>query len=956
MNAEKESFHIVGIGASAGGLEALESFFTHMPATDNLAFVVVQHLSPDYKSLMAELLAKHTTMPIMQGEDGVEVVPGRIYLIPRKKNMTIYKRKLFLTEQEHGLNLPIDIFLRSLAEDAGEKAVGVILSGTGSDGTRGIRAIKEAGGLVIVQDGDDAKFDGMPRSAVSTGIVDFILPAAKIPEELGNFVSGNVRITTDPSGARLGGPNSIAKVFMLIKRKTGVDLSFYKESTIYRRIERRMGINQIMEVPQYIELLETSPGEITTLYKEILIGVTKFFRDYEAFDVLSREVIPQIFNHKESGEPIRIWVAGCSTGEEAYSIAIQFAEYAEEHHLRHDIKIFATDIDKDALEHASYGLYPESIAADASSERLARFFIRKGENYQIIPAIREMVVFAYHNIFKDPPFRNIDLVSCRNLLIYLQPVLQKKVLSNFHFSLNSNGYLFLGSSETVGELSKYFRTIDTRWKVFSFSGEYKPRELNLTPPEGGWRDRFEVPEQRFESIPRATRIAEPVYESLIEDFLPPGAIINDERQIVHNFGDTDPFLRLPPGRMDLDILKMARSDIAIPLGTAIQTAISEDRESGYSDLVVVHDDGTASTIRLTVRPLHAGRNTRYYAVLFEPGEKADGDERPVASFDLDESVRKRIADLEGELKYTKENLQATIEELETSNEELQATNEELLSSNEELQSTNEELQSVNEELITVNSEYQKKIEELSELNDDMDNLLSGTAYGTVFLDQDLTIRKYTAPAADQINIIKTDVGRPFSDLSHNLIYDNLLEDITTVGSADQPMELEVQNKSGHWFLVKIQPYRTEHENSRGIVLSLIDITERKSAELALLRQHELLMRVLDTNPTAIVMLDHRGRIIYANRHGERVLGYTRQELGSMRLEDQAFAADFVDENGPLDRIRRDKKPIDDTTISLTPGGDGSESVEVVVNGNPIFDENGEVEGAVLNLRRANEDE
>lgn len=930
MNTDSDSHHIVGIGASAGGLEALEAFFSNMPATEDFAFVVVQHLSPDYKSLMAELLAKHTSIPILQGEDGVEVRPGRIYLIPRKKNMTIYKQKLFLTEQEHGLNLPIDIFLRSLAEDAGEKAVGIILSGTGSDGSRGIRAIKEAGGLVIVQDSDDAKFDGMPRSAVSTGIVDFILPVAKIPEELGNFVSGNVRITADPSGARLGGRNSITKIFMLIKRKTGVDLSFYKENTIFRRIERRMSINQIMEVPQYIELLETSPAEITTLYKEILIGVTKFFRDQEAFSVLAGEVIPQIFNHKEAGEPIRIWVAGCSTGEEAYSIAIQFATYAEEHNLRNDIKIFATDIDKDALEHASNALYPESIAADASPERLARFFVRKGEHYRIAPAIREMVVFAYNNIFKDPPYRNIDLVSCRNLLIYLQQVLQKKVLSNFRFSLNSNGFLFLGSSETLGDLSKYFRTIDTRWKIFAFTGEYKPRELSITPPEGGWRDRLTVTDNHREMISRMTRAPEPIYERLIEDFLPPGVIIDDNRQIIHNFGDTDPYLRLPTGRMDLDILKMARTEIAIPLGTAIQSVISENKRTGYSDLVVVHDDGSASRINLSVRPLHTGRNSQYFAVLFEPGDAGTDKDHPIPKFDLDESVRKRIADLDGELKYTKENLQATIEELET---------------------TNEELQSVNEELIAVNSEYRKKIKELSELNDDMDNLLSGTAYGTVFLDQDLTIRKYTAPAASQINIIKTDIGRPFAHLSHNLMYDNLLKDISSVASSDQPLELEVQNTSDHWFLVKIQPYRTEHENSTGIVLSLIDITERKSAELALLRQHELLVRVLDSAPTAIVMLDHRGRIIYANRRGETILGYTRQELGGMRLEDKAFSARIREGESPLELIHREKHPIHGLRVTISPGGDDTESVAVSISGDPIFDENGEVEGAVLNLSR-----
>ncbi|MCG8478325.1 MAG: hypothetical protein MI724_04450, partial [Spirochaetales bacterium] len=373
---KERSFYIVGVGASAGGLEALESFFDNTPPSDDFAFVVIQHLSPDYKSLMAELLAKHTKMAIRPAEDGMEIRPGSIYLIPRKKNMTVYKRKLFLTEQEHGLNLPIDIFLQSLAEDVGEQAIGIILSGTGSDGTRGVRSIKEAGGLVIAQDEDDAKFDGMPRSAISTGIVDFVLPADKIPQELKAFVNGDVKLVTDGSHVRLGSTNAITKIFMLIKRKTGVDLSFYKETTILRRLERRMGINQIHDVNRYIAFLEENPQEITTLFKEILIGVTRFFRDSEAFDVLIEEVIPQIFNGKESGDPIRVWVGGCSTGEEAYSLAISLAEYAEEHLLQNDIKIFATDIDKDAIEFASYGLYPESIAADASPDRLAKYFIK----------------------------------------------------------------------------------------------------------------------------------------------------------------------------------------------------------------------------------------------------------------------------------------------------------------------------------------------------------------------------------------------------------------------------------------------------------------------------------------------------------------------------------------------------------------------------------------------------
>ncbi len=960
-DGKEKSFYIVGVGASAGGLEALESFFDNTPTSDDFAFVVIQHLSPDYKSLMAELLAKHTEMEIHPAEDGMEIRPGSIYLIPRKKNMTVYKRKLFLTEQEHGLNLPIDIFMQSLAEDVGEHAIGVILSGTGSDGTRGVRSIKEAGGLVIAQDEDDAKFDGMPRSAISTGIVDFVLPADKIPQELKAFVNGDVKLVTENAQIRLGDTNAITKIFMLIKRKTGVDLSFYKETTILRRLERRMGINQIHDVNRYIAFLEENPQEINTLFKEILIGVTRFFRDSEAFDVLADEVIPEIFNAKESGDPIRVWVGGCSTGEEAYSLAISLAEYAEEHFLQNDIKIFATDIDKDAIEFASYGLYPESIAADASPDRLAKYFIKKGESYQIIPAIREMVIFAYHNIFKDPPFRRIDLISCRNLLIYLQPVLQKKVLSSFHFSLNTSGYLFLGSSESIGDLSKYFQSVDTKWKIFAYKGEHHPRDLRITPPEPNWYEHRISNDPPLETHVRSIQRSDSMYEHLIEDYLPPTIVVDENRQVIHVFGELGDYLKIPAGKMDLDLLKMARKEVGIPLGTALQAAIREHAVIAYEDVVVPLQNGEAETIRLTVRPLDGGSGGRFFAVLFETQEDQDT-RKPVAAmkFDLDESVRRRIADLESELRYTKENLQATIEELETSNEELQATNEELLSSNEELQSTNEELQSVNEELITVNSEYQKKIEELSELNDDMDNLLSGTAIGTIFLDSELTIRKFTPPVARQINIIKTDIGRPFTDLSHNLHYESLLEDVTAVMKSEEPREVEVQNKDGYWFLVKIQPYRSEQEKTKGIVLSLIDITKRKTAELALLRQHELLMQVLDSNPSAITMLDHRGRIIYANLRGAELLGYPKEQLLSMSHEDPAFNQTKRDggalsaEELPFSVIQRTRRSVTDFEMDITTGTK-AKRISIRINGSPIYDEHGEVEGAVLHMHQIEDD-
>ena len=960
----EETFHIVGVGASAGGLEALEAFFQQMPANDRLAFVVVQHLSPDYKSLMGELLTKHTEMAIHQAEDGMEVAAGAIYLIPRKKNMTCYQGRLFLSEQEHGLNLPIDIFFRSLAEDQGESAIGIVLSGTGSDGTRGIRAIKEAGGMVMVQSEETAKFDGMPRSAISTGIVDYILPPQRMPNELVHYISGSVRIIGAGDKPAETERSALSKIFLLIRRKTGVDLSHYKENTIIRRVERRMGINQIEDLRGYVNYLERTPDEVFTLFKEILIGVTKFFRDPEAFELLKRDVLPAIVAEKGDGEPIRVWVAGCSTGEEAYSLAILLAEYAEAKELSNEIKVFATDIDQDALEHASFGIYPESIAADAPRELLSKHFLKKGESYQIAQSIREMVVFAYHNVFKDPPFRKIDLISCRNLLIYLQNPLQRQVLSNFQFSLTDHGYLFLGSSETAGEQSRYFEMVDSKWKLLRFKGDTSGRETRFAAPDVSWNrsradengDRPILEEEPSNAAKERRGSLEPVYEKLVERYMPPAALVDESRQIHHLFGDTSRFLKLPAGRMDLNILKLAPKDLSIPLGSALERASKQRIEVTVDPIAL--DDETA--VELSIKPIKDRQNRTYYAVVFGTPSTDLGQPGEAERIDIDESVRQRVEDLESELQTTKENLQATIEELETSNEELQATNEELLSSNEELQSTNEELQSVNEELITVNAEYQKKIEELSELNADMDNLFAATHIGTIFLDQDLRIRKFTPPAARQMNIISSDIGRAITDLSHQLEYDNLAEDIQKVMEAGETREIETKNREGEWYLVKVMPYASrDEEEVDGSVVSLIDITRRKRAELALTRQHDLLIRVVQASPTGIVMVDRSGRITYANRKAEEILGLSRKELAELTYNDRRFniedlqGATIPDEELPYRKILADGEAVTDYYHRVRTG---DRTVTLRISGSPMFGEEGEIEGAVFNLEDVPEEQ
>ncbi len=949
--ADDPPFYIVGIGASAGGLEALEAFFDNMPLSDEFAFVIIQHLSPDYKSLMPELLNRHTRFTIHQAEEGMRVQPGCIYLNQPKKNLIIFNDTLFFAPQEQGLNLPIDIFLRALAEDRGEKAIGVILSGTGTDGTRGIRAIKEAGGMVMVQDEESAQFDGMPRSALSTGIVDYVLAPERMPEELKSFIAGHYSLAK--RGDAHDGPppeDALAKILAMIRTKTGIDFSFYKPNTIVRRIERRMGINQIETAEQYIRFMESSPNEAHTLFKEILIGVTKFFREPDAFETIKTKVLPEIFKHKKPNDAVRVWVAGCSTGEEAYSLAIVFSEYCEEHNLLNDIKIFSTDIDRDALDFASYGIYPESIVADISMQRLGRYFLKKGDSYQVKPAIREKVIFAYHNILKDPPFARTDLISCRNLLIYLQPPLQKRVLSNFQFSLNPDGFLFLGSSETVGDLSSYFKSVDIKWKILRNQGGRS--RMNVETALAGADLAVRRYDQRKPAITSHTgrqSVSESLLEQAISRCLPPAVLVDSSRSVVHIFGEVSEYLRLPTGRMNTDVTKMAVKDIGIPLATGLQQTMRSGEDVTYRN-IRASLGSRVTNLDMTIRHINV-QDEDYYMILLDERPEEKYDESEAEDYSIQAHVQKRINDLEQELQFSKENLQATIEEVETSNEELQATNEELLASNEELQSTNEELQSVNEELLTVNAEYQKKITELTELNDDMDNLMASTEIGTIFFDSDLCVRKFTQPATKIFHLIKSDLGRPITHISHNLEYGEFQEDVERVLRESAPREFEAQNKEGEWFLVRIMPYRTGGKEISGVVVSFVDITARKAYQEQLFQQSEMLHQVVETSPAATLMVDKDGAIRFVNKELVSLFGRSREELTSLQLDDPALGLTDLEgeplstEETPLGRIRQTREPLAKYILAVQP--DGRDTVVVNVSGNPLKGQDGEFEGAVF---------
>ena len=826
-------FFVAGIGTSAGGLEALEKFFSHMPSTDNIAFIVLQHLSPDYKSHMVELLSRHTSMTVTEAEDGLTVVPNTVYLLPRSKNMTIFKGKLFLVDykrKDRKPNLPIDIFFESLAKDMGERAIGVVLSGTGSDGTRGIRAIKEAGGLVMVQD-QSAKFDGMPLNALATQLVDIVAPPEAMPDSLLGYVKHYISVDQGLMLPKINTDESISeKLLAVLQTQIHVDFTGYKSTTLQRRIERRMGIQRIDHLSDYVDYLQDSPEECRALCKEFLIGVTRFFRDPEAFDLLQRQALPVLFSRKTPKDQLRVWVPGCASGEEVYSLAIIIQEYIEQTGQFVDVKIFATDLDKESLDRASAGVYPEDISFEVTRERLHKYFIRKGNTYEILPRLRASVVFAHQNLIKDPPLSKMDLISCRNLLIYFQPNLQQKVLQTFKFSLKPGGCLFLGTSESVGKFSDELQSLDSKWKIYLYQGGVTrlPKPIGL---EQDAQPPIRIQGYRQSSSPDEWRSSDPVLRSLVEHVMPPCIVVNESHVIVHAFGNVGQYLTVPSGyRVNLNILKMVQEELKLPLSTGLARVSQDQQELVYQNIVFREGDN-ARQIKLLIRPFwEQNYGQQLFLIIFETEQLSEETAKHIEEFDVSQTVKQHMMALERELQYNKESLQATIEELETANEELQATNEELMASNEELQSTNEELQSVNEELHTVNAEYQMKIRELIRLNNDMDNLLTNTNIGTVFLDNELNVRRFTPGIQGNINLLKQDVGRPLHHLSHNLKNLNLSDLAQRVLNTQTGIEQEVVNQRGYPYLLRVMPYRTHTDQIDGVVLVLIDVTELSGAK------------------------------------------------------------------------------------------------------------------------------
>ncbi len=889
-----EFFPIVGIGASAGGLEALTELFRSMPADTGLGFVVVQHLAPTTESSMPEILRRSTRMPVQQATNGLTVQPDQIYVIPPGKNMAILRGKLQLFEQDGPpghVRHPIDTFLDSLARDRGSGAVAIILSGTGTDGTLGARVVRAELGLVIAQDPETAAYDGMPRSVIDAGLADYVLPPAKMGGQLLAYTRRLPALAVpDLSSESDDLAATLPRIITLIRDATGHDFSDYKEGTLLRRIKRRMLLHQIGKAADYVRFLQQDPEEKTVLFKELLINVTSFFRDPEAFEALKVKLREKLQN-KSPEEEVRAWVIGCATGEEAYSIAILVREILNEMGRSPRVQIFATDLDSDAINIARSGIYRLNITQDITPQRLNKYFLKQDDSYQVRKEVREMIVFAAHSLIKDPPFLKLDLVSARNLLIYIKGDLQKKLMPLFYYALNPEGLLFLGTSETVGDQPDFFQEIDRKWRLYRrkeagpgsrYFPEFPLRStVELSP---AFQTKGGTGTKQMDILLVTDRL-------MLSEYAPAYVVLDKAFNIIYVRGDTGKYLKLGDGQVNLNILDQARKGLRTHLSLALRKANSQNTEVVREGLQVEYDHNIAS-VTLIVRPLPGTNPPSHFMVIFRETlvkevPAAKGKARGSAKMAVTERDQ-HIAELEQDLKESRENLQAMVEELEASNEELKSSNEELLSSNEELQSTNEELQtsqeelrSVNEELGTLNTENQDKIEQLTRAQDDLRNLLNTTEIATVFLDKDLNIQSFTSAATRLFSLRDSDRGRPLHEITSALKYEGLLTDARETLRTLAITEKEVQSEAGRWYSLRMIPYRNQQNEITGLVLTLIDIDQRRILEAAL----HYTQSIVDTVREPMLVLDKDLKIISANRSFYQTFRATPQETKGRLIYD-----------------------------------------------------------------------
>ncbi len=864
-----DQFPIVGIGASAGGLEAFEQFLKGVPEGSGMAFVIVQHLDPTQPGMLPELLQRATSMPVLQVTDGMPVQPDSVYVIPPGHDLSLLHRVLHLLEPlaPRGLRLPIDLFFRSLADDLQEQSIGVILSGMGSDGTLGLRAIKEKAGLALVQDPASAKFDGMPKSAVDTGLADIVAPADELAEKILAFVR-HLPAAARAEPVEAPARSALDKVIILIRARTGQDFSLYKKSTISRRIERRMAIHQIGRLPAYVRFLQENPGELDLLFKELLIGVTSFFRDPAVWEALRDRVLPELLAAAPDGATLRAWVAGCSTGEEAYSLAIVFKEALAKLSppKRCTLQCYATDLDRDAIERARAGFYPENIVADVSEERQDRFFVKEENGYRVKKEVREMVVFAPQNLIMDPPFTRLDLLSCRNLLIYLEPEIQRKLLPLFHYALSPGGVLVLGTAESIGGFTGLFSPIDARLRLYRRTEPALPATpiefpTVFFPPEPGTNEPQPAPKP-------AVNLQQAADQVILQQYAPAAVLTNDAGDILYINGRTGRFLEPAAGKANWNVFAMARDGLRTELEGAFRLAVRQEGPVALHGVRVGVNGGTVY-VDVTVRQLEAPAAVKglVLIVFTDVPARARRKVREAHGGQPGEcrELEQRLRQAEDDLQTTHEELQSSHEELQSTNEEFQSANEELQSTNEELTTSKEEMQSLNEELQTVNAELQSRVADLSHVNDDMKNLLNSTNIATVFLDGLLNLRWYTAAMTRLVNLLPGDMGRPVTDIASDLIYPDLTEDIQEVLRTLAVSEKEVATRNGLRYQVRILPYRTLDNRIDGVVITFQDVTASRFLEQALDDARLYAEEVIATVREPLLVLDGTMRVVSANR-------------------------------------------------------------------------------------------
>lgn len=914
-------FPVVGIGASAGGLPALVRLFENMPAVHEMAFVVILHLSPKHPSSAAAILQRATRMPVLQVTSKVQIEPGHVYVIAPNQHMSMVDGLLLVDplDRPRGKHIAIDMFFRTLAEVHRERAVAIVLSGTGADGAVGLTRVKEQGGVTLVQAPADAEHDGMPTAAIRTGAVDFVLPAIEIPQKLIELWNNARTIQMPPPGdgeepvahvtqgdATASAEDALQDIIGALLSHTGHDFRHYKRATVLRRIERRLQVRAVQTLPEYRDLLEADPGEHKLLLDDMLIGVTNFFRDREAFESVERDIIPELFKDKGPTDEVRAWVAACATGEEAYSLAMLMADQAELMEHPPAFQVFASDIDDGAIDAARSGNYPASIITDVAPTRLRQYFSKEDDRYRIRKTLRDRILFASHNLLRDPPFSRLDMISCRNLLIYLNRDVQVRVLQTFHFALKPGGYLFLGSSESAESVSNYFIPVDKKNRIYRARGGSRPLQYQ-SPTSAVFGAR----------LPEVSRVKPPgkrqfsyaeLHQRALAQYAPPSAVIDGEGNIVHMSEGAGRFLRMAGGEPSRNLLTLVLPELRLELRSAMYQA-TQSHAGIECRPIELQEQKELGIIAMSVRPFRDDEaETDFLLVVFNRVEHLPEralPARPNGSHDV------VLGQLEAELQRKREQLQETIEnaevsteELRASNEELQAINEELRSATEELETSKEELQSVNEELVTVNYELKVKVEETGKANDDLNNLIASTDIATIFVDSGLRIKRFTPRAADLFSIIASDIGRSLLDLTHKLDYDGLAEDVSATFDTLRLVEREVRSNEGRCYIVRLLPYRTNEDRIEGAVMTFFDITARRQAEEQA-RASEARMRLVaeSANDYAIITMDEEGRATSWNKGAEALFGYSEQEMLGQPL-DLLFVPEDRAAGVPAEELRR----------------------------------------------------